>query len=143
MAWTTPRTWVTGEVVTAAMMNEQVRDNEDYLKAHVDAATAVHGLGTGVYPTGCKQEQLRFEYKEANVTLSSGTEVQGVTLTWNNAFTTIRGVQVATYYTTADYNMGRNYAYVSARSATGATVQMAASGGKSDTFTVQALAYGV
>lgn len=31
--WTTPRTWVTGEVVTAAQLNEQIRDNEDWLKA--------------------------------------------------------------------------------------------------------------
>lgn len=29
MAYTTPRTWVTGELVTAAMLNEQVRDNQD------------------------------------------------------------------------------------------------------------------
>lgn len=27
MAWTAPRTWTTGEIVTAAQMNEQVRDN--------------------------------------------------------------------------------------------------------------------
>jgi len=27
MAWTSPRTWVTGEIVTAAMLNEQLRDN--------------------------------------------------------------------------------------------------------------------
>jgi hypothetical protein len=27
MAWTTPRTWVTGETVTAAQMNAHVRDN--------------------------------------------------------------------------------------------------------------------
>lgn len=27
MAWTTPRTWVTGEVVTAAEMNSNIRDN--------------------------------------------------------------------------------------------------------------------
>ena|SRR3990167_483290 len=27
MAWTAPRTWVTGEVVTAAIMNAHVRDN--------------------------------------------------------------------------------------------------------------------
>jgi len=27
MAWTAPRTWVTGEVVTAALMNTHVRDN--------------------------------------------------------------------------------------------------------------------
>ena len=27
MAWTTPRTWTTGEMVTAALMNTHVRDN--------------------------------------------------------------------------------------------------------------------
>jgi microcystin-dependent protein len=27
MAWTTPRTWVAGETLTAALMNQQVRDN--------------------------------------------------------------------------------------------------------------------
>lgn len=27
MSWTTPRTWVTGELVTAAIMNTHVRDN--------------------------------------------------------------------------------------------------------------------
>ncbi len=27
MSWTTPRTWVTGELVTAALMNTHVRDN--------------------------------------------------------------------------------------------------------------------
>lgn len=31
--YTTPRTWATGEIVTAAIMNEHVRDNFDYLKA--------------------------------------------------------------------------------------------------------------
>lgn len=31
MAWTAPRTWVTGEVVTAAMLNQQIRDNELFL----------------------------------------------------------------------------------------------------------------
>ena len=30
--WTTPRTWATGEIVTAALANEQWRDNVDYLK---------------------------------------------------------------------------------------------------------------
>ena len=29
MAWTTPRTWVVGEVVTASIMNAHVRDNEN------------------------------------------------------------------------------------------------------------------
>lgn len=31
MSWTEPRTWVTGEIVTAAQLNEQVRDNMDYV----------------------------------------------------------------------------------------------------------------
>lgn len=31
MAWTTPRTWVTNELVTAAIMNTHVRDNFTYL----------------------------------------------------------------------------------------------------------------
>ncbi len=35
MAFTTPRTWTTGEVVTAAQLNEQIRDNENFLaQAH-------------------------------------------------------------------------------------------------------------
>jgi hypothetical protein len=31
MAWTTPRTWVAGEVVTAALLNTHLRDNLDAL----------------------------------------------------------------------------------------------------------------
>jgi hypothetical protein len=31
MAWSTPRTWVTSEIVTAAMMNSDVRDNSNFL----------------------------------------------------------------------------------------------------------------
>ena len=38
MSWTSPRTWVDTELVTAAMMNEQVRDNETYLKTASDLA---------------------------------------------------------------------------------------------------------
>lgn len=38
MAWTTPRTWVAGEVPTAAIMNTHVRDNLNALK---DPPTAV------------------------------------------------------------------------------------------------------
>jgi hypothetical protein len=33
MAWTTPRTWVAGEVVTDTIMNAHVRDNLAFLKA--------------------------------------------------------------------------------------------------------------
>jgi len=36
MAWTAPRTWVTSEIVTAALMNTHVRDNLSYLKTEAD-----------------------------------------------------------------------------------------------------------
>lgn len=60
MAWTDPRTWVTGEMVTAAMMNQHVRDNLRWLEvlAYVEfqanvsvtattAATAVTVVSSG------------------------------------------------------------------------------------------------
>lgn len=36
MAWTAPRTWTTGELVTAPIMNAHVRDNLDILKTSID-----------------------------------------------------------------------------------------------------------
>lgn len=35
MAWTTPRTWVTGEVVTAALLNAQIKGNSDLAAAAI------------------------------------------------------------------------------------------------------------
>jgi len=47
MAWTTPRTWVTGEVVTAALLNTHLRDNLDET-----APATVTTAGDLVYATG-------------------------------------------------------------------------------------------
>lgn len=33
MAWVAPRTWVVGELVTAAMMNQDIRDNSTFLNS--------------------------------------------------------------------------------------------------------------
>lgn len=46
-AWTTPRTWTTGEVVTASMMNTHVRDNLNYLNLAVN--NAQYSLQVGAY----------------------------------------------------------------------------------------------
>jgi hypothetical protein len=52
MAFTNPSTWVAGEVLTAAQLNEQLRDNVGFLaqppsaKAHRDAAQSI---ATGVW----------------------------------------------------------------------------------------------
>lgn len=35
MAWNTPRTWVSGELVTALLMNEQIRDNMNILSTYI------------------------------------------------------------------------------------------------------------
>lgn len=44
MAFTTPRTWVAGEIVTAALMNTHIRDNERYLKGLDGVVTTQAGL---------------------------------------------------------------------------------------------------
>lgn len=55
MAWTTPRTWVAGEVVTSALMNTHLRDNMN--QAIGPAATTVSALNTawgGTPPDGAQ-----------------------------------------------------------------------------------------
>ena len=43
MAWTSPRTWVANEVVTAALMNTHVRDNLSALSTHTHTGAAGDG----------------------------------------------------------------------------------------------------
>lgn len=50
MAWTTPRTWVVGETLTAALLNTHVRDNENDIDTRLDdleSAGAVRLLAAG------------------------------------------------------------------------------------------------
>ena len=49
MAWTTPRDWATGELVTAAMMNAHVRDN---LKALGPVVAGIVTGSTGAISSG-------------------------------------------------------------------------------------------
>lgn len=39
MAWTAPRVWVSGELVSASIMNTYISDNDSYLKTEADNAT--------------------------------------------------------------------------------------------------------
>lgn len=48
--WTTPKTWNIGELVTADALNEQVRDNLDYLKLQADTYTAAYFSPIGASP---------------------------------------------------------------------------------------------
>jgi hypothetical protein len=49
MAWTTPRTWVSGELVKADDLNAQVRDNQTLLKVPIDTATGKITALTSTY----------------------------------------------------------------------------------------------
>jgi hypothetical protein len=55
MAWTAPRTWTAGEILTAALMNEQLRDNmnaiiTDGLPSLVVAPSAAASMATSAAP---------------------------------------------------------------------------------------------
>lgn len=79
MAWTTPRTWATSEVVTAAMMNEQVRDNETYLKGRTDVADYRQILAhstTVVSQTGDTSEHTLYTYSVAGNTLGTNKAIR-------------------------------------------------------------------
>jgi hypothetical protein len=50
MAWTAPRTWVTGELVTAALMNTHVKDNLTYLQSWAQSdVTGSRAIDATVY----------------------------------------------------------------------------------------------
>ena len=54
MAWTSPRTWVSGELVTASLMNTHIRDNETFLYGSIvkHAAAGYRTTTTQVVATG-------------------------------------------------------------------------------------------
>lgn len=49
MAWTAPRTWVSGEVLTAALLNVHLRDNMTGTSAAVTNGTNVNAANTVAY----------------------------------------------------------------------------------------------
>ncbi len=50
MPWTAPRTWVVGELVTAAFMNTHVRDNLLYLQTYTqDDVTGARAIDGTIY----------------------------------------------------------------------------------------------
>src|SRR5688500_12838419 len=47
MAWTSPRTWTVGQIVTAAQLNVDIRDNENALSTHGHTGAAGEGVLIG------------------------------------------------------------------------------------------------
>lgn len=80
MAWTDPRTWVSGEVVTAALMNAHVRDNFKALGDAWQAYTPTYTnftLGNGTVSAAYMQVGKMAGYRGL-VTLGSTSSVSGI-----------------------------------------------------------------
>ena len=77
MAWTAPRTWVTAEVVTGAVMNTHVRDNLRYLKG-IDGRTDFESAVAYI-----NDETSTLTGAQNNVVLAANT----VIFRWNGAST--------------------------------------------------------
>jgi len=48
MAWTAPRTWVVGELISAAIMNTHIRDNQIQLYNGMPAARVFHSVNQAI-----------------------------------------------------------------------------------------------
>lgn len=83
MAWTTPRTWVTSEVVTASLLNTHLRDNLNFLKSGVVSSTTV---SASVGPTSATTELV--VASAPAVTLDGTTQVE-VMFNWYNVTYTV------------------------------------------------------
>ena len=79
MAWTSPRTWVAGETLTAALLNQHVRDNQKAIGDAWTAYTPTLGnwtLGNGTWSAAYIQAGKLIHFR-ANLTVGSTTSISG------------------------------------------------------------------
>ena len=86
MAWTSPRTWVAGETVTAALLNAHVRDNEkaigDPWTAWTPTVTSETGTFTSVSGSGQYSTFGKHVVWSATITITTvGTASGGIRFT--------------------------------------------------------------
>ena len=78
MSWTTPRTWITGEVLSKSNLDAQIRDNLNYLKTNIalEAANELT-IAAGVVTKTRSHHNIDTESNAASddlVTISGGLE---------------------------------------------------------------------
>lgn len=78
MAWTTPRTWTTGELVTASIMNTHVRDNLLYL-AGGNRVIVEPAVGSNYTTTSTSFVDVDAAEWTADITLSNSATAVKVT----------------------------------------------------------------
>lgn len=73
MGWTLPRTWETNELVTASVLNEQVRDNLTYLASRPSAFTK--GGSADYYTTSAAWTDIDAANLQKTITVQAGGRV--------------------------------------------------------------------
>lgn len=88
--WTPPRTWTTGEIVTAALLNTHLRDNLEYLKLREDTALnqfSVYSNGS-FSTTSTTFVDVHATLFTANITTSGAPLLIGITGSWKSTVST-------------------------------------------------------
>lgn len=88
MAWTSPRTWSVGEVLTAALLNTHLRDNLNFLKSRPDVIRgSISAAGGVVYGNGftvARTSQGRYRITFTAVTFTAPVVLLTVIATTGN-----------------------------------------------------------
>jgi len=95
LAWVTPRTWSSGELVAATHMNEQVRDNQTVLKAALTDAGKIVALTAdyiddldGSELVGVAKTSISTDYTDGTHNFNGGTGTRLVVPTGTNKWAT-------------------------------------------------------
>ena len=101
--WTTPRTWVTAEVVTAGQFNTHVRDNLTHLYTRIDTV-----LGTDGRITGPLSDTILSDLSGANLTGLTASQITSGTFGQNRlAADSVGTSQLRTAQGSADGPVGQ------------------------------------
>lgn len=81
MAWTTPRTWTTGETVTKTIMDTHVKDNLDYLKTQTDrlSVSQIDQVGSRACDTAYQNTSGRNRLVQAVIQPNTSYQITAVT----------------------------------------------------------------
>jgi hypothetical protein len=91
MAWTTPGTAVPGEVLTAAFLNTNLRDNTQYLYDELDTRGVLgYELLTTAFTTSSNHQTMQDEGLDASVTYAANRKLR---ITWFSRLNSPGGAQ--------------------------------------------------
>lgn len=81
--WTAPRSWTTGEIVTASVMNEHVRDNFEFIKQALETpfSHSASSTGSGFSTTSTSFVDIHSSFTDT-ITTTGAPILIGVCGTW-------------------------------------------------------------